>query len=96
MKQQTVTVIFNGQPKEVPAGSTLAAYLLSQGTYSWRSTRFRGDRRGLYCGIGACFDCLIEVVPEGQAAKQERACMVRCAEGLQVNYDEEGGHDEYL
>ena len=31
------------------------------GSASWRTTRVGGRPRGLFCGIGVCFDCLITV-----------------------------------
>ena len=42
---------------------------------SWRTTRAAAAPRGLFCGIGACFDCLVTV--DGSAGG--RACVTRPA-----------------
>lgn len=54
------------------AGQTVAAVLMSIGRTSWRSTRQHGRPRGLFCGIGACFDCLLVVndVPDVRACQR--------------------------
>jgi predicted molibdopterin-dependent oxidoreductase YjgC len=43
------------------AGDTLAAVMVRAGLTSWRATRRDGAPRGLFCGIGACQDCLVTV-----------------------------------
>lgn len=75
-----IRATFNGQPISAEDGSTVGGALVANGITSWRSTR-NGDRpRGLFCGIGVCFDCLVEV--DGQP--NERACMVRLREGMSL------------
>lgn len=71
------TVTFDG--REIPAlpGQTVAAALWSAGTTAWRTTRRGGEPRGVFCGIGVCFDCLVEI--NGRA--NQRACLVPAAPG---------------
>lgn len=71
------TVTFDG--REIPAlpGQTVAAALWSAGITAWRRTRGGGEPRGVFCGIGVCFDCLVEV--NGRA--NQRACLVPAAPG---------------
>lgn len=59
--------------REVPAydGDTLAAVLWREGRRAWRTTRGEGRPRGMFCGIGACQDCLVSV--DGVAGV--RACL---------------------
>ena len=67
---------------EVPAydGDSLAAVLMREGRTSWRRTRF-GDRpRGLFCGIGACHDCLVSV----DGVSGVRACLAPASAGAVV------------
>ena len=47
--------------------------LHAAGIVSWRVTRFGGRPRGLFCGIGVCFDCLLTVngVPSLRACSTE-------------------------
>jgi predicted molibdopterin-dependent oxidoreductase YjgC len=67
-----VNVRVDGQ--EVPAhrGQTVAGVLLSAGRISWRTTRVGGRPRGVFCGIGVCFDCLVVVngVPDVRACQR--------------------------
>ncbi|MFF7213557.1 (2Fe-2S)-binding protein [Streptomyces sp. NPDC008238] len=55
------TFTFDGH--EVPAqpGQSVAAALWSAGVLSWRTTRVDAAPRGVFCGIGVCFDCLVTV-----------------------------------
>jgi hypothetical protein len=75
-----VTITVDGVVVEGVLGQTLAGVLLSSGQLAWRRTSF-GDRpRGMFCGIGICFDCL--VIVNGQ--RDVRACQRRAVEGDSV------------
>lgn len=70
---------FDGEPLEAEAGTSVASALIATGTRSWRTTR-EGRSRGLFCGIGVCFDCLVEI--DGESG--QRACMIPLGEGMDV------------
>ena len=72
-----ITFSFDGEAVRAQPGQTVAAALLAAGHRSLRTTRFGETPRGLFCGIGACFDCL--VVHNGVAGT--RACLTPVAEG---------------
>lgn len=63
---------------EARQGDTIASALINAG-----ETRFRFDRNGNarapFCGMGACFECLVTV--DGQA---KRACLERATDGVRV------------
>jgi predicted molibdopterin-dependent oxidoreductase YjgC len=61
-------------------GQTVAAALLAGGVSSWRVTRSGGRRRGLFCGIGACFDCLVDVNDD----RCVQACLIPVHDGDRV------------
>lgn len=64
-------------------GQSVGAALTAAGITSWRRTR-QGDRpRGLFCGIGICFDCLLTV----DSLPGQRACLVRAAPGMRLQTD---------
>lgn len=67
-----VPITVDGQPLEAQAGQTVAAALLANGRDSWRTTRGAGRPRGVFCGIGACYDCLIVVngIPDIRACQR--------------------------
>jgi predicted molibdopterin-dependent oxidoreductase YjgC len=72
---------FDGAAIEFEDGQTLGAALIGAGIRSWRITRNAGRPRGLFCGIGVCFDCLITVDGEPNV----RACLLEAAEGMDVS-----------
>ncbi|MFJ7218002.1 (2Fe-2S)-binding protein [Amycolatopsis sp. NPDC098790] len=60
-------------------GQTVAGILLAAGRKSWRTTR-SGAPRGVFCGIGACFDCLVTV----NGVPDVRACRRRAVDGDEI------------
>lgn len=70
---------FEGQ--EIPAylGETVAAALLAAGVRDLRLAG-AGDARGLFCGMGICFEC--RMVIDGRP--EQRACMTPVAAGMRV------------
>lgn len=71
-------------------GQTVGAALIHAGIYSWRVTRRAGAPRGLFCGIGVCYDCLVTV----DGAPNQRACQVPAEAGMAVTTQTGTGHDD--
>ncbi|WP_405062568.1 FAD-dependent oxidoreductase [Kribbella sp. NBC_01505] len=67
-----VPVTVDGSPVEAVAGQTVAGVLLARGQDAWRTTRGGGRPRGVFCGIGACYDCLVVVngIPDVRACQR--------------------------
>ena len=86
----TVDFTFDGTPYRVPEGQTVAAALIGHGVVSWRHTRVGDQPRGILCGIGVCFDCLITVNGEANV----RACLAQVREGDRVERQEGTGYGE--
>ncbi|MDX3803539.1 (2Fe-2S)-binding protein [Streptomyces sp. AK04-3B] len=84
------TVTFDDREIEALPGQTLAAALWSCGVTAWRTTRGAGRPRGVFCGIGVCFDCLVTV----DGRPDQRACLVPAAPGAVVRSQAGWGHDE--
>jgi len=82
-----MTFRFDGEPVVAAPGQTIAAALLADGRRVLRRTRVTGAPRGIFCGIGACFDCL--VVVNGRPGV--RACLAEPAEGDDVRTQEGAG-----
>lgn len=78
-EQANISATFEGKPIEAPAGSSVAAALIASDRIAWRTTR-EGSQRGLFCGIGVCFDCIVEI--DGQSG--QRACMIPLAPGMSI------------
>ncbi|MCX4670912.1 (2Fe-2S)-binding protein [Streptomyces sp. NBC_01381] len=84
------TVTFDG--RELPAlpGQTVAAALWSAGVAAWRTTRGGGEPRGVFCGIGVCFDCLVTV----NGRPNQRACLVPAAPGDEIRSQDGTGRSD--
>jgi NADPH-dependent 2,4-dienoyl-CoA reductase/sulfur reductase-like enzyme len=76
---EPVSIQFEGQEIPALAGETVAAALSAAGILAYRTTA-GGAPRGLYCGIGACFDCVVTV--DGQTGR--RACLEKVRDGMVV------------
>ncbi|MER6631939.1 (2Fe-2S)-binding protein [Streptomyces sp. NPDC000987] len=81
-------IIMDGRPLPFVDGQTVAAALVAAGRVAWRTTRVRQRPRGVFCGIGVCFDCLVTI----DGAGGQRACLVLARAGMTVTTGE--GDDE--
>jgi hypothetical protein len=79
---------FDGSPIPAELGQSIGAALIAAGRRSWRRTRFAGEPRGIFCGIGVCFDCLVTV----NDRPNRRACLVIAQPGDQVTTQDGAGH----
>jgi D-hydroxyproline dehydrogenase subunit gamma len=73
----------------VPAfeGESVAAALLAAGRRGLRVTPNRGEPRGVYCGIGLCFECVMVV--DGQP--EVRTCQTAVRDGMRVGTRQDDG-----
>ncbi|GAA2165802.1 (2Fe-2S)-binding protein [Actinomadura napierensis] len=69
-------ITVDGEPVDGVTGQTIAGVLLASGRRTWRSGP-SGAPRGVFCGIGACFDCLVTV----NGVRDVRACRRRAHDG---------------
>ncbi|MFF6995934.1 (2Fe-2S)-binding protein [Streptomyces sp. NPDC008313] len=81
-------IIIDGRPLPFVEGQTVAAALVAAGRVAWRTTRIGHRPRGVFCGIGVCFDCLVTI----DGAGNQRACMVPARPGMTVMTGE-GDHE---
>jgi glycine/D-amino acid oxidase-like deaminating enzyme len=75
-----ISIRFDGQDIPALAGETVAASLSAAGIVAFRRTP-SGAPRGLHCGMGACFDCVVTI--DGRIG--QRACLAKVADGMQVS-----------
>lgn len=76
-----MTILVDGVPIPARAGETIATAILASGREALRWTRKARRPRALYCGIGICFDCLVEVEGSGTV----RACQTYVTPGLRIH-----------
>ena len=73
----TVNIVVDGVPVVGVLGQSIAGAIMASGALGFRRTS-TGDRpRGVFCGIGVCYDCLVEV----NGNRDVRACQRRAQEG---------------
>jgi predicted molibdopterin-dependent oxidoreductase YjgC len=75
-----VTLTIDGRPVTAYLGETIAAVLFAEGSAQTRTT-VGGSPRGVFCGMGSCFDCLVVV----DGVPNTRACMTWVREGMRVS-----------
>ena len=75
-----VDVTVDGEPVQAYPGETVATVLLAVGRQTFRHTDHLHAPRGLFCGMGVCFECLVTV--DGQA--NVRACMTPVRAGMTI------------
>ncbi len=80
---RSVTITVDGVPVQAYLGETIAAALMSDGRRAWRFTQ-GGEPRGLFCGMGICFDCTVTV----DGRPNVRACLTPVADGMVVETEQ--------
>ncbi len=87
---KTIRFQFDDQPITAEPGQSVAAALIASGRRSWRRTRIGDAPRGVFCGIGICFDCLVTINGE----PNRRACLTEANPGDIVTTQVGSGHDD--
>jgi len=72
-----IAITMDGAVVEGLEGQSIAGVLMGTGMLAWRFTSSANRPRGVFCGIGVCFDCLVTV--NGQP--DVRACQRRAVAG---------------
>lgn len=74
------TVTWNGEEISAYPGETVLGALIASGEHTLRRTRVYGEPRGMLCGIGVCYECLVTV----DGRPHRRACMILAQPGMVV------------
>ncbi len=73
-----VIIYFDDREVEAIKGEPIAAALMAAGVRTFRKTVKIGEPRGIYCGIGQCNDCIMEV----NGMPNVRTCVTLVEEGM--------------
>ncbi len=82
--KEMVTIFVDGKPIAAIDGEPIAAALLANNIRVCRNTPRKREPRGVFCGIGQCTDCVMEV--DGIA--NVRTCITPIKAGMLVNTQE--------
>lgn len=75
-----ITFTFNGVELFAISGQSVSAALLTNNERITRYTRINNSPRGLFCGIGVCFDCLLII----DGKPNQRGCITMVQSGMTV------------
>jgi predicted molibdopterin-dependent oxidoreductase YjgC len=78
-RMPVVRIEVDGMPLEAREGDSVASALLAAGRRALRKGPDDAPR-GVFCGIGACFDCLVTI--DGRPG--QRACLAPVRDGMSV------------
>lgn len=76
---EAVRITIDGRPVTAHCGESVAAALLAEGALGLRTTS-SGEPRGVFCGMGVCFDCLVVV----DGVPGTRACVTWVRDGMAI------------
>jgi len=78
---------FDSRPIPAHDGETVLGALWAAGIASLHVTARTGEPRGFYCGMGACFDCVVEI----DGVRNMRACLTAARPGMVVRSQKDPG-----
>ena len=79
-----INIRVNGMTFTAYEGETVHATLLAAGYRVLRQTPKTHQPRGIFCGMGVCYDCLVTI----NGAANQRACMTRVEDRMEIEVDE--------
>jgi predicted molibdopterin-dependent oxidoreductase YjgC len=88
-ESRSITLRINGQPAQAQSEQSVAAALMQAGIKTFRQTS-SGEPRGIYCGMGVCFECLVTV----DGVPDQQACMLPVRPGMHIQTTPED-HEEH-
>jgi sarcosine oxidase subunit alpha len=75
-----ITVVINDHPSIAFEGETVATVLLAEGQLNTRISAVQKEARGIFCGIGDCFECRVTI----DSVPNVRSCMTYVEEGMRI------------
>ena len=78
-KSDAIEFFFNSEKISAKNGDSIASALIHAGIYEFKES-VDNTSRGIFCGMGACYECLVDVKGEGE----KLACMTFAQAGIEV------------
>ncbi|MGC9934515.1 (2Fe-2S)-binding protein [Priestia aryabhattai] len=79
-KQKKINIYFDGQPYVAYEGDTIASALLASGVRTLRKHEDKDTPRGIYCNIGHCFECRVQL----NGKNTVRACLTPVENNMKI------------
>lgn len=90
VKATEISFTFAGKEYTALTGETIAAALLANGIRKLRLSEKNKEPRGLYCGIGHCYECRMLLEGMGEV----RACITPVEPGMSLTFKQGGTEHE--
>lgn len=75
-----IEIVVDGLPVMAFEGESVAGALLASGRRTLRTTAQLHEPRGMYCGIGVCFDCVMTI----DGKPNVRSCQTPVRAGMRI------------
>ncbi len=82
-----VTIKINGHPCRAFTHESVHAALLAKGHMTLRRHPKTKQPRGIFCGMGICYECLVTI----NGKPEQRACMRRVEDRMEIEIDDAQG-----
>ena len=80
LEENQIVITFNGKELTALEGESIAAALLANGIRILRFSEKGNAPKGIYCGIGHCYECRVTVNGE----RSVRACITPVKTGINI------------
>jgi predicted molibdopterin-dependent oxidoreductase YjgC len=80
-KTKEITLVVDGKKIKACEGEMISAALMASGIHTFRYTSKKKEPRGVFCAIGRCTDCVMEV--NGQP--NVRTCVTQVEDNMIIN-----------
>lgn len=77
LQAESILIEFDGQNYPALEGDSVASALLANEVRTLRYSEKEGQPRGIYCGIGHCYECRVTL----NGVPSVRACITPAADG---------------
>ena len=77
-----IVFFVNGRSTTAHTGETVHAALIAAGYRQFRNSKTH-QPRGVYCGMGVCYDCLVTV----NKGSTQRSCVTLVEDGMEIEID---------
>jgi predicted molibdopterin-dependent oxidoreductase YjgC len=80
-ERKEIEIVFDGKKVKAFEGEMIATALMAAGIKTFRYTSKKEEPRGIFCAIGRCTDCVMEV----DGVSNVRTCVTPVKAGMIVN-----------
>jgi predicted molibdopterin-dependent oxidoreductase YjgC len=79
--EKEVTLVVDGRKIKAYEGEMISAALVASGIFTFRYTSKKKEPRGIFCAIGRCTDCVMEV----NGRPNVRTCITPVEDNMVIN-----------